>query len=285
MQDKYTTAIRGLSIAAIALSAIALLGCLLGAAILALTGSFFGGGMMDTMAHEFMYDLDYYYDPMVMGGIDAIVGFTVGIIGLVLGWEILGCAVSLIAGILGTRYAADPAKLNSVFGWGIAGAVAAFLGGRIITMVLLIIAAILAKKTHDDASKAQWQNAAAAQGYNPYGQPAYAQGGYVPVTQPAAAPAAAPTSPAAAPAAASVAGPAPQQVPVESAPQYAPQQPAQPTPYQQAYAQQPANAEPIVLDAQPVSAEPAPQPTVETVEVAEVIEVADATSENEAPKA
>ena len=251
--------------------------------------------MMDMMAHEFMYDLDYYYDPMVMGGIDAIVGFTVGIIGLILGWEILGCAVSLIAGILGTRYAATPAKLNSVFGWGIAGAVAAFLGGRIITMVLLIIAAILAKKTHDDASKVQWQNAAAAQGYNPYNQPAYAQGGYVPVTQPAAAPAsAAPVAtpvaaattaaPVAAPVAAVATNAAPQQVPFEATPQYAAQQPAQPTAYQQAYAQQPASAAPVVLDAQPVQ-EAAPQAAVETVAVAEVIEVAEPANEDKAPKA
>lgn len=263
MQNKYTTAIRGLSIAAIVLSAIALLGSLIGAAILAITGSFIGGDMMEMLAYEFMYD--YSYDYYFMSGVSAITDFVLGIIGLVIGSVIIGRIVSLVAGILGTRHAATPAKLNLVFGWGIAGAIAAFLGGRLITMALLIIAAILAKKTHDDAEKAQWQNTAAAQGYNPNAQPAYAQNGYVPVTQP-------------------VASPEPQQVPVQAAPQYTAQQPAQPTSYQQAYAQQPAAAEPVILEAQPAQA-PASEPAVEVAEITEVIEVVGEPTEAENPKA
>ncbi|MBR1998868.1 MAG: hypothetical protein IJ993_10680, partial [Akkermansia sp.] len=187
MQGKYTGAIRGLSIATIALSAIWLLGCLFSVIILAMTGSAFGGGFMESLSYELMYDSSYYYDPLFAEGIGTFVSWTIGILAVVLGWETLTCLVSLVAGILGLRNAANVAKLGSVFGWGIAGAVAALLGGRLITMALLIIAAVLAKKTQDAASVAHWQNVAAQQGqpygHNMYAQPAPAQG-YAPVNQP-----------------------------------------------------------------------------------------------------
>ena len=185
MQGKYTGFIRGLGIAAIALSAIALLACLFCAIVLGMVGSAFGSGMMNQLSYELIHEFDYYYGPMVAGGLDSVAGLVAGIIGLMVGWEVLTCIVSLIAGILGTRNAGNPAKLGGLFGWGIAGAAAALLGGRIITMALLIIMAVLAKKTQDDMNKAQWAGVAAGQSQGPvYGQPAYAQPAQ-PVSQPA----------------------------------------------------------------------------------------------------
>ncbi len=236
MQGKHTNTIRGLGIAAIALSAVTLLGCLFCAVVLGMTGSVFDGALMESLAYEFSYG---YHDPLLAEGVGSIIGLTLGLLGLVVGWEVLTCVVTLIAGILGVRHAADPAKLGGVFGWSIAGAVAALLGGRLIAMGVLIALAIFAKRTQDAANVAHWQNVAAQQG-QPYGHNIYAQ--------PA---------------------PTPQYVQ-----QYAPQQaaPAQPMPqqatpasYQPAYAAQPVEAQPAaapVAEPQPaVQAQPAePQP-------------------------
>lgn len=232
MQGKYTGTIRGLGIATIALSAIWLLGCLFSAIILAITGSAFGGGMMESLSYELMYDLDYYHMPLFAEGIGSFVGWVIGILAFALGWEALTCIISLIAGILGTRNAANAAKLGGVFGWGIAGAAAAFLGGRLITMALLIIMAVLAKKTQDAANVAHWQNVAAQQG-QPYGHNMYAQ------AAPAPGYAAAPGQP------------------TNYQQAYAPQQPVQQAAPQQAYAPQ-----------QPVAQQVAPQQPVAVVPVA-----------------
>ncbi len=249
MQGKHTGAIRGLGVAAIALSAVALLTCLFSAIILAMTGSVFSGSMMESLSYELMhgYSYGYSYDPLIAEGMSSIAGLIMGIIGLVVGWEVLTCIVSLIAGILGVRNAANPAKLGGVFGWGIAGAAAAFLGGRLITMGVLIAMAVLAKKSQDAADVAHWQDVAASQA-QPYGHNIYAQ----------AAPqaAAAPVQPAYDPAYANV--------PQQGAPV------AQPSAYQQAYAPQPAVAQqPVAL--QPAVAQPAadPQPVVAEPAVAQ----------------
>lgn len=240
MQGKHTGAIRGLGIAAIALSVICLLGCLFSAIILAMTGSTFGGGVMESLSYELMYDLDYYYGPMLAEGMGSFVGWVIGLLALVLGWEVLTCVVTLIAGILGLRNAANVAKLGGVFGWSIAGAAAAFLGGRLITMALLIIMAVLAKKTQDAANVAYWQNVAAQQGqqygHNVYAQPAPAQGYAAPAAAAAAAPGYAPAA----------------GQPNAYQQTYAPQQPAQ----QVAYSAQPAQ----VAQQPNAQAAPAAQP-------------------------
>ena len=271
MQGKHTGIIRGLGIAAISLSAIALLGCLFAAIILGMTGSAFGGRMMDGLSYELMDEFGYYYDPMLAVGVDSAIGLVVGIVGLVVGWTALACVVSLIAGIFGTRYAANPAKLGSVFGWGLAGAGAAFLSGRIITMVLLIIMAVLAKKAQDDFANAQWANAAAAQGQAPYGQPVYPQG-YAQSGYQQTAPAYAPQQPVAA-------------QPVAYAPAAQPN--VEPSPYQQTYAPQAVDAQPAVAQpaAEPVAATPTPaaEPVAPTEPAAPVEVIAEPVAEPVVP--
>ena len=54
----------------------------------------------------------------------------------------LCAAVSLVAGIMGLRRASHPEKAGAAFGWAIAGAIAAVLSGRFITAILLVIAAV-----------------------------------------------------------------------------------------------------------------------------------------------
>ncbi|MBQ9955633.1 MAG: hypothetical protein IJO87_09465 [Eggerthellaceae bacterium] len=246
MQGKHTNTIRGLGIAAIALSAVTLLGCLFCAVVLGMTGSVFDGALMESLAYEFSYG---YHDPLLAEGVGSIIGLTLGLLGLVVGWEVLTCVVTLIAGILGVRHAADPAKLGGVFGWSIAGAVAALLGGRLIAMGVLIALAIFAKRTQDAASVAHWQNVAAQQG-QPYGHNIYAQAAPAPqyVQQYA-------------PQQAAPAQPMPQQaVPAQPMPQQ-----ATPASYQPAYAAQPVEVQPAaapVAEPQPaVQAQPAePQP-------------------------
>ncbi len=234
MQGKHTNTIRGLGIAAIALSAVTLLGCLFCAVVLGLTGSVFDGALMESLAYEFSYG---YHDPLLAEGVGSIIGLTLGLIGLVVGWEVLTCVVTLIAGILGVRHAADPAKLGGVFGWSIAGAVAALLGGRLIAMGVLIALAIFVKRTQDAASVAHWQNVAAQQG-QPYGHNIYAQPAPTPQY---------------------VQQYAPQQaVPAQPMPQQAvPAQQAAPASYQQAYATQPAAAQPVTAQPMPQQAAPA----------------------------
>lgn len=95
---------------------------------------------------------------MSLGNLGLIVG------GAALIWEALMCLVSLIAGILAMKNAAKPNKLGAVFGWCLAGAICAFLSGRIITMVLLIIMAVFASKDKNAAVQAAIQGA-------PMGQP------------------------------------------------------------------------------------------------------------------
>lgn len=62
--------------------------------------------------------------------------------------------VALIAGVKAMRNSADVAKLGSVFGWSIAGAVASFVGSNFVTMVLLIIVAVFAYMDRKAASQA-----------------------------------------------------------------------------------------------------------------------------------
>lgn len=265
MQGKHTGTIRGLSIATIALSVVGLLGCLFCGAILGMMGSVFNESMMAALSQELMYDYGYGYgyDPLLVNGVDSIIGLTIGIIVILLVWEAITCIVTLIGGILGVRNADNPAKLGSVFGWSIAGAAAALLGGRFITMVLLIIVAVLSKKTQDAASVAHWQNVAAQQaqpyGHNVYAQAAPAPQAYAPAPQPVAYQQTYGGQPAAQPVAQPVVQPMAQPV-------------AQPA------AQQPAYVEP-----QPVVAEPVAAAEPEVIQAEAAVEAPVVTPVAEAP--
>lgn len=177
MNISHAKAIRGLSIAVIVISGITLLCCIIGLFCIAI-----GSVALDeygTNAIRHAHDLDYYSYSYGFDDDDIVdlshFALAVGGAGVI--WEILTCAVSLVAGIIGLRKADQAEKLGSVFGWGIAGAVAAILGGRIITCVLLVISAIFAHKDKEAALAGIYSSAPYAQPQMPptYGQAAYGQ--------------------------------------------------------------------------------------------------------------
>lgn len=149
MQNAHAGSIRGLSIATIVLSAIGIIG-----AILIMVFS----GVLSAVILEGGPDIAYHFelndDGSITGGgtnagLDPEEVFFVSTILMLLGgglsiWVLICCVVGLIAGIFGTLHAANPPKLGLVMGWAIAGAVLSFLGGSIVTAVLLVIVAVFA---------------------------------------------------------------------------------------------------------------------------------------------
>ena len=171
MQDSNARTLRGISIAVIILAVLAIALLLLGAVVVAMFGavasdpSWYGNGIyLDGYDHG-------YYDSLSPEATAGIVAASLGVAVAALVWCILCSVVTLIAGVLGMRNNDEPEKQGSVFGWSIAGAIAAFLSGRIITVILLVIAAVYSNKLRNAAN-------------SPYGQPSYAQPGYGQPVQP-----------------------------------------------------------------------------------------------------
>lgn len=209
MQQNHAKALKGLSIAVIILSALALLGCIIGIVFTMVAGS-----IATTYAPQY---LDSYYDgdygssyELAQDAEDAMAMLALaGIVGAgLLGWAILCSVVTLIAGIVGLRNAANPAKLGSVFGWSVAGAIVGLIGGGFVTMVLCIIMAVFANKDKQLVESGLYGYAAYPAGAMPV-QPM----GAVPVAQPVA-----PSMPVAAPAPQPVQPAAPTQMPPTNPP-------------------------------------------------------------------
>lgn len=118
----------------------------------------------------------------------AVSGIIMMLIWIFVVFDILGCAVTLVASVLSLRNAFNPEKLTGAFVWSIVGAVIALLGCRIITMVLLIINCVYINKVR--AFRTLPAAAAAAAQESPV--PPFAS-----AVEPAAAPGAAPQPPAA----------------------------------------------------------------------------------------
>lgn len=169
MQTKHAGTIRGLGITVVVLSAASLALCLLCAVLLGLTGVFFDSSLLDMATAEmarggafdelYGYGYGYGYGGYGMSGaeVDSILGFLVVVGGILLGWEGITCIITLIAGILAMKHAAKAEKLDKLFVWGIVGAVAALLGGRFITVALLIAMAVFSNSDRNAAQAAQWQ--------------------------------------------------------------------------------------------------------------------------------
>lgn len=170
MYAKNAANIKGLGIAAVVLSIAILLCCLLCFALIGVTGAVFGdGAFADRLAHELNHGYGYdYFDGYGMSL--GIMSLALSITGILVGWELIGCLVSLVAGIIAIRGSNNIAKYGSIFCWSIAGAVAALLGGRLITMGLLIVAAVFANKDKSAAETAQYN-----QGNATFTQPGYVQ--------------------------------------------------------------------------------------------------------------
>lgn len=235
MQNSRAKTIRGLSIAVVILSALSILGSLIGLMFLGV-----GGIAMSDPELQSTFDAAIYADPesaaaMEQSGLNS--GDVMGIVGMIFGlgsafviWAIICSIVSLIAGILGIRNCDNTDKLGSTFGWAIAGAIVSFLYGNIITCVLLVISAVCISRDRKAATAIPYgQPAAYTQASQPYygapQQPYAAQPGQPYGAQPAQAP-------------------------------YYGQQPMQPQP---AMPQQPAAAQPApaqAAEAQPQPAQP-----------------------------
>lgn len=232
MQQDHSKAIKGLSIATIVISALAIV---FSAIIMAVIG------IAMNIADSYTYDItnsysyydDYYYDYGYLSPDEYFAVYVGGVFAnTLLGFVCICSIFTLVVGIIGLRFHANKDKLGLVFGWSIAGAVIGFLATGIVVAVLLIITAVFANKDKQ----------LYAAGYAPMPQAAPIAPVYVqapaPVqpiaTQPVAAPVAA--QPVATPVAAPVATPA-GAAPVAAAPvavDTAAQPVAQPTQAQEA---------------------------------------------------
>ena len=209
--NQHEKAIRYLGIAVVVISALAILGTIIGFIFMAVGQAAWNAYGPDLIQQGLEYDYGRghhgsgYYGDLSSSDVMGLMGLTMGIGYVALGWELVTAVVSLIAGILAIRGAADRSKLGGVFGWGIGGAVAAFLGGRLVTCVLLVIAAVFANKDKNAPAwpEAGYGYAAPAPGYGQpvppaapaWGQPAAPAYGAVPPAPAAAAPAATPLDP------------------------------------------------------------------------------------------
>lgn len=166
---KHAETIRGMGIAVTVLSAAGLALCLLCLLLMGLTGAFFDSSLLDMTASELArsgaFDDLYGYGYGGYGAsgaeLSGILGFLLIIGGVLLGWEGITCILTLVAGIVAMKHAAKSDALNKIFVWSIVGAVAALLGGRLVTMALLIATAALSNSDRNAMQTAQWQ----AQGF------------------------------------------------------------------------------------------------------------------------
>lgn len=161
MQLKHAGSTRGIGVAVVALSAAALALCLLCAVGVGLTGAFFDSSLPYEMARsgafEDVYGYSYGGYGISSAEVYGVVEFMLIACGILLGWEGITCVLTLIAGILAMKRSAQAEKLDRVFVWGIVGAVAALLGGRLITMTLLIVVAVFSNSDRNAAQTAQRQ--------------------------------------------------------------------------------------------------------------------------------
>ncbi len=171
MQESDIRVVRGVSIASIVLSVLAMLGCAL------LIALFAAGGVFASDPSNLDGYVDYRDDLGTTHGIDAqygldaqetssLVAGVFGFLGAFSGFGLVLCAVSLIAGIVGLRNSRNPQKAGGIVGWSIAGAICSILMCRVVSCVLLIVNAVYASRLRR-----------AAQNPATYAQPAY---GYAP---------------------------------------------------------------------------------------------------------
>lgn len=159
MQLKHAGSTRGIGVTVVALSAAALALCLLCAVGVGLTGAFFDSSLPYEMARsgafEDIYDYSYGGYGISSAEVYGVVEFLLIACGVLLGWEGVTCVLTLVAGIFAMKHSAQAEKLDKVFVWGIMGAVAALLGGRLITMTLLIVVAVFSSYDRNAAQTAQ----------------------------------------------------------------------------------------------------------------------------------
>lgn len=161
MQSNSARVLRGLSIAIMVLSIIALVLVVLFGLVLGGLGAVAANPEVQSnvsMSIEGDAETMQALEDMGMSSADAP-----ALLGVFLGLGILGmvvvavlCIVSLIAGIVGKGVAANPSKAGAAMVWMIVSAVISFLYGDIVIMVLSIIAAVYAHKVKKELAAASY---------------------------------------------------------------------------------------------------------------------------------
>lgn len=169
--------VRGVSIAAIVLSALGILGGLVIALFMGIASTSLNDpAVVNALISEFessstssAFDgsspySSYDYSGMTQDDAMAVATASIFImVGLSLGY-VLCKVVCLVAGIIALRNCNNPAKLGGAFGWSIAAAIVSFLVGGMISMVLFIVSAVF-------ISRVRRSYAAAPMGAYGYQQP------------------------------------------------------------------------------------------------------------------
>lgn len=168
MQNSNARTVRGLSIAVIVIAGLGVLASIIGLIAMAVGHAAISDpDIIAEITFALNADPDLYYEMgayyLDEASVAALASLTIVVCVAILAWGLICSAVTLAAGILGLRNASTPEKLGVTFGWTIAGAVAAFLSGSLIAMVLLIISAVCINRMRKPVAS-----------YQPYGQPVQA---------------------------------------------------------------------------------------------------------------
>lgn len=169
--------VRGVSIAAIVLSALGILGGLVVALFMGIASTSLNDpAVVNALVSELQSSSSssafdgsspystYDYSGMTQDEAMAVASASIFImVALSLGY-VLCKVVCLVAGIVALRSCTNPAKLGGAFGWSIAAAIVSFLVGGMISMVLFIVSAVF-------VSRVRKAYAAAPMGAYGYQQP------------------------------------------------------------------------------------------------------------------
>lgn len=169
--------VRGVSIAAIVLSALGILGGLVVALFMGIASTSLNDpavvnaliSELESSSTSSAFDgsssySSYDYSGMTQDEAMAVASASIFLmVGLSLGY-VLCKAVCLVAGIIALRNCNNPAKLGGAFGWSIAAAIVSFLVGGMISTVLFIVSAVF-------VSRVRRAYAAAPMGAYGYQQP------------------------------------------------------------------------------------------------------------------
>ena len=188
--------VRGVSIAAIVLSALGILGGLVVALFMGIASTSLNDpAVVNALVSELQSSSSssafdgsspystYDYSGMTQDEAMAVASASIFImVGLSLGY-VLCKVVCLVAGIIALRSCTNPAKLGGAFGWSIAAAIVSFLVGGMISMVLFIVSAVFVSRVRK-AYAAAPMGAYGYQQYQQYQQPQQYQQGQQSPQQP-----------------------------------------------------------------------------------------------------
>ncbi len=156
MQNSDISTVRGLSIASIVLSALALVASLLLLALIAWCGQFVNDpaiySEIVSSGDVFSNDSASYLHSMSESEYAQAMSSGIVLVCALCGVCAVFSGVGLASGIVGVLNCANPQKWGSVFGWSIAGAVCALLMGRFISAVIMFVNMAISNRLRRSAS-------------------------------------------------------------------------------------------------------------------------------------